>query len=147
MIEKPSRTKFVTSERVRLVDSRSERISSVCSDHQQLPDPLAHRCFPRLFPQRLAHLDLLNQGNVAQLTIAGRMAQDEIVDRAWPTATLSDQVLQAGCSCGIRLCLEVNGSVAEPAPPAVAGAQALRLAQLIRSRHFLRLTEALFQNG
>ena len=69
------------------------------------------------------------------------MTEHQVFEPVGPAKCLRQQMLDAPCLGGIRLCLEIDRLVAEPAPVAVTGAQPIDLADIFGASHSIDLAD------
>jgi hypothetical protein len=91
--------------------------------NEQLANLFAHRDLPSLFPDLLAHLDLVHQREVLELLITRRVAENEVVERIRSVSRFRDKVLATRRSLSASFGLKVEWPIAQPASTAVAISQ------------------------
>ena len=90
-------------------------------------NPLAHVALPFFFASLISEPDFFRYRQVTELPVARGMAQDEIVQSAWPATALRKQVLQCWRPRAVRNSVEIDWCLAKPAQPTIAGAKPIRL--------------------
>jgi len=102
---------------------------------QHRTDLPAHGTLPLLPHACLAHRDLLDQREVIQPLVAGSMAQHEVCHCRRSFVVFRKKVLDRWSSRGIRLGLEIERAITQPAAATVARSQLFYLAEVHRTGH------------